>query len=306
MSIHISVSLSETSDDLLVGYGAGAKLYLDSAATEEGAYSNVDSETIVSGTEHYEFWDSAGTSATWYKSRAGKSDGSAYGAYSDAFQATSLEAYASLMDLRESMDLPDTARDPYLLDLLRVASEQIDAECGRQFYRNPQVSGDGTFYVDVYRTGRERLTGASAGYTTTGEPLDIISITTLSIRDSESGTYTDVVSGDAGYYLDADFMPGFPYSNVTLSPAGTYTTFPTGKRAVRIVGVLGFASVPQAVRNACLDMAREAYRQGPGGGPSQIGSNQFGAPVYLTGFPQSFRKLVGVGSPYLRRSYVYV
>ncbi|HUW16205.1 MAG TPA: hypothetical protein VMW94_03930 [Actinomycetes bacterium] len=306
MSIHLTVTLSETAADLLTGYGAGAKLYLDSSATETGVYANVTSSVIVSGTEVYEFWDSAGTSSTWYKSRVGASDGSSYGAYSDAFQATSVDAYASLMDLRESMDLPDTSRDAYLLDLLRVASEHIDSACGRQFYRDPQVSGDGTFYVDIERADRDHLVGASYGYTTTGEALDIVSITTLSMRPSESEAYVEIAAGDAGYYLDHGDAPWFPYGNVSLSPAGTYTTFSTGRRAVKIVGVLGFASVPQAVRNACLDMAREAYRQGPGGGPAQVGTNQFGAPVFLTGFPVSFRQLIGVGSPYLRRSYVHV
>ena len=307
MSIHITVALSETAADLLVGYSAGAKLYLDSASSEGGAYSNVNSEALVAGTEHIEFWDSSGTSATWYKSRAGNSGGSSYGAYSDPFQATSLEAYASLMDLRESMELPDESRDPYLLDLLRVATEQIDMACGRKFLRDPQVSGDTVWYVDIVKSGRNRLVGASNGFTTTGVPLDIISITTLGIRDDEfDSSYTTIAASDTGYYLDAG-EPGFPFANVSLSPAGTdYTSFPVGYRGVELVGTLGFSAIPEAVRNACLDMAREAYRQGPGGGPAQVGTNTFGAPVYLTGFPNSFRKLIAVGSPYLRHTYTSV
>ena len=304
MSIHITVTLTETAADLITGYGAGAKLYLDSAATEDGVYSNVTSTALVSGTESYEFWDSSGTSSTWYKSRAGDAAGTAYGAYSDPFQATSVQAYASLMDLGLSMELPDDSRDPYLLDLLRTASEQIDSACGRRFYRNPQVSGTDTFYVDVIRDDRDSLVRASNGYTTTGEALDIISITTLSVRTSESGTYTDIAAGDAGYYLDTGEVVGnWPYSDVTLSASSSTSTWPLGKRAVKIVGVLGFSVVPEAVRNACLDMAREAYRQGPGGGPAQVGTNTFGAPVFLTGYPNSFRKLIAPGSPYVRRTY---
>ena len=77
-----------------------------------------------------------------------------------------------------------------------------------------------------------------------------------------------------------------------------------GTCAVRLTGVLGFPSVPEAVRNACVDMAREAYRQGPGGGPAQVGTSVLGAPVFLTGFPNSFRKLTAPGSPYLKRRWV--
>jgi hypothetical protein len=53
--VHVTVTLTETAADLIVGYSAGAKLYLDSAATEAGAYSNVTSTALVSGTEVYEF-----------------------------------------------------------------------------------------------------------------------------------------------------------------------------------------------------------------------------------------------------------
>ena len=309
MAIHISVSLTETAADLITGYGAGALLYLDSAASSGGVYSNVTSTALVAGTTTYEFWDASGTSTTWYKSRAGDSGGTAYGAYSPEFQATSLEAYASLMDLRESMDLPGTDRDNYLMDLLRSASETIDAACGRQFYRSPQVSGDTTWYVDIERADASSLVRAShGGITTTGVPLDIISITTLGIRDNEAdASYTTIAAGDTGYYLGAGDGIGWPSADVLLSPQGAdYTSYPVGKRGVELTGALGFSTVPLAVKTACLDMAREAYRQGPGGGPAQIGTNQLGSPVYLTGYPQSYRKLIAQGSPYLRRSYVHV
>jgi hypothetical protein len=313
MPVHVTVNLTEDPADLITGYSAGAKLYLDSASTEGGSYSNVTSTALVAGTTVYEFWDAAGTSATWYKSRAGNTGATLYSSYSPAFQATSLAAYASLMDLRETGDWADTSRDNLLLDLLVDASGHIDALCGRQFYRVPQVSGTSTFYVDVIRPGMTSLVLASGGYTTSGVPLDVLSVTTLGIRDSESdASYTTVTAGDAGYYLQPGDGPGaagtvWPYGDVVLSPSGSsFATYPVGRRAVEIVGALGFPAVPPMVRRATVDTAREWYRQGPGGGPSQVGVNQFGVPVYLAGMPSSLKALVAAGSPYVRRTYASI
>jgi hypothetical protein len=213
------------------------------------------------------------------------------------------------MDLRETMDLPDTSRDNLLLDYLQDATAMIDQACGRTFFRIPQVSGTVTFHVDIvdpYATSLLRASGS--GYTVEGYPLDIVSLTTLGYREGESdSTYTNLTAGDTGYYLDSSHPSEagdvWPYQDVRLSPNGSITRWYGGKRAIEGVGVLGFPRVPRAVRRACLDLAREMYRQGPGGGPSQVGINQFGVPVFLQGMPWSFKTLVAPGSPY-RRQYV--
>lgn len=310
MAIHVTVTLTEDPADLIAGYGAGAKLYLDSATSETGSYANVTSTALVVGTTVYEFWDSAGTSSTWYRSRAGNSGGSAFGAYSSPFQATSLAAYASLMDLRETMDLPDASRDNLLLDYLVDASEQVDIDCHRRFHRDPQVSGDRTVYVDVERAGCASLVSATGngGYCTDGLPLDILSVTTLRIRYSESDDYAAVTAGDAGYLLQPGVGPGragvdWPYEDIVLSPLASVTSWPRGRRAVELVCARGFPQVPSLVRRAVIDKAREWYRAGPGGGRQSSGVNQFGVPVFADA-GDAYQRLVGAGSPYVRRAYV--
>jgi hypothetical protein len=310
MSIRIVVNLKEDSADVLTIYGAGAKVYLDSAATEGGAYSNVTSTTVVSGTEQYELTDAAGTSATWYKVRTGDSGGSSYSSYSDAFQATAWAAYATVDELEDTMDVPTGAgssrRRNLLAQLLLDAKDQTDADCARTFLRVPQVSGDVTVYCDIEHAGYASLVSAIGHpYTIDGRALDILSVTTLEVRDSESGAYAAIASGDTGYYLDvgSGSGPDWPYQDVTLSPASSRTTWPTGRRAVKITGALGFSAVPSPVKRANIDLAREAYRQSVGGGPAQVGTNQFGTPVYLTGKPDSYKALLRQGSVFLKRSW---
>ena len=314
MAVKLVVNTTDTAADLIAGYGTGAKVYLYSATSEAGVYSAIDSLALASGTEQYEFWDVSGTSTTWYKARYGNLGATIFSDYGDAFQASSLTAYATLDDLLETMDMPtgsgSSTRLNLLADLLADASAMIDTACSRRFYRSPQVSGTETFYLDVAHGGRASLVAAVGhGTCTDGLVLDIVSVTSLYTRDSETSAYVEIVAGDLGYYLDSGYGQGasgtvWPYQDISLAPAASVrTTFPVGRRAVKVIGVRGFASVPLPIKRMCVDMAREAYRQGPGGGAQQAGVNQFGTPIFATGMPQSFRTLTAPGSPFVRRTF---
>lgn len=307
--MRIVVNLTEDSADVLAEFSAGAKLYLLSSSSESGSYSDVTSTTIVSGTEQYELTDSAGTSSTWYKTQVGNSAGSTRGSLSDAFRATSLVAYATLDDLRETLALgANTTHDNLLYDLLIDVSADLDAICQRRFYRDPQVSGTTTVYADVWHPGCRSLEEAiGRAAFVDGRALDIVSVTSLSVRDTESSEYAEVPAGDTGYYLDGwavgvgVYGTDWPYEDVTLSPASTtYTVFPTGRRAVKITGVFGFPTVPNPVKRAVITEAAERFRQKIGGGQAPAGVNQFGTPIFLTGDSPDFRRVTR--APFSRRA----
>ena len=209
----------------------------------------------------------------------------------------------------QTLELPDESRYSYLSDILESTAAEIDRQCHRRFFRQPHVSGTETFYVDIHRTSHSLVRASMGAGFTDGLAMDIISITSLGIRDDESdSTYTTVTAGDTGYYLqpgDGIGIAGtdWPFEDVLLSQNGTdYTHWPIGRRAVEIVGVRGFPAIPVAVTRGNTDWARETYRQGPGGGPTQVGVNQFNVPIVLAGWPMSVQQLVRKGSPYRKKS----
>lgn len=219
-----------------------------------------------------------------------------------------LDAYATVSDVLATMDLPDTSRYAFLTDLLARGAAFLNDRTGRRFWRDPQTTGDATVYFDVTRGGYDSLSFATEGLgTTDGRALDIISTTTLSVRESETSSYTALTEG-TDFVLRRGVLTGIagtdiPWEDVRLLPTGRYPTWPTGYAAVKHIGPLGFPAVPTMATLANVDLAREWYRQGPGGGPSQQGVNQFGVPVLLTGLPPSVKEFI---AQYSKRSYAAV
>lgn len=295
----IVVNLLQNAADLLTTYGAGAKVYLESDTSSAFSAPTVVSSTIiVSGTEQYEFVDTASAATTWYRVRAGNSAGSTYSDYSDGMQANTLRAYATLDDLLETMTVTDVKKYNALNDLLIDASDMLDELCERDFYRHPQGSGTETRYFHVVNSGRRSLAEAL------GFDLDIVSIATLEAADTTGGTYTAIAAGSAGYWLEPQNPKvGFPYEDVLLSGASTGSgSFAVGERVVRIDGVFGFARVPRPIKRATIDLAREWYRQGPGGG-GPIGVSALGQPQFMRGMPDTVRQAV---KKYKKRSFAHV
>ena len=192
----------------------------------------------------------------------------------------------------------ETDRDNHLTDLLEDVSADIDAMCQRTFLRQPQVSGDVTVYFDVVHGNRTSLVDAlDRPMTVDGRALDIVSVTNLYARQ-QGGSYIEITAGDAGYYLESTQQGAgiagttWSYGDITLSPDSTsWYAWPTGKRAVKLIGALGFPAVPPVVKRACLGEAAERFRQRSGTGPSPAGINQFGTPIFLTGDSPEMRRL---------------
>lgn len=284
MAIKLTINLTEPSADLLTGYGAGAKLHVQRDTTSAfAAPTDLTLVSIVSGTEQYEVWDSGGSSSSWYRSRIENTTATVVSDWSDPFRATALLAYATVDDLAETMNLPNADKYNMLADLLVDASSTIDQLCGRDFYRHPQVSG-----TEV-RTYHVNLTGQSNLKLAVNQPVDIVSITTLEVGYA-GGTYTAITAGSTGYYLEpAQPAPGWPYTSIILSRYGTYDTWPTGDQVVRITGVFGWPEVPGLIKRATIDLAREWYRVGPGGG-GPIGMSALGQPIFQRGLPPTVQR----------------
>ena len=158
--------------------------------------------------------------------------------------------YRAVQALRETLGLPDNSRDNLLADCLRRASDWIGAECNRDFYRHPQVTGT---EVRTYHLG------AAATYIRD----DIISLTTVEYPLGTGQAYTVLTA--ANYTLDPATVDGVPFDALYLSDVGILSSFSAGYATVRLTGVFGYLSVPGLIEQATLDLAREMYQQGPGG-----------------------------------------
>lgn len=245
----------DSPDDRIRDYGAGAKLYWarDNTSAVGTFVSASGSVTLVAGQTTYEVYDATAADGHFFRTRVGNTGGTDFSAWSPVFQGGALEAYATVDDLREELRLPDDSRDNLLADLLRDASDWITAECGRDFYRHPQVSGTEVRLYD--------LDADSAAIED-----DIVSLTTVEYGTYTGSTYTAATAADYTLYPRL----GSPYSSLSLTDLSAVSTFYAGRGTVRLTGVFGFAAVPRLIRRATVDLARELYQQGANGRPVGI------------------------------------
>lgn len=243
MPNRIPIQVDDPDDLLNTGeYGAGAVIRLQTSATEAGVYADVTGTgstptiALVAGTTSYTGRDPNGTSTSWYRTRYENSGATRVSDWTTSFLAGALTAYATLEDLLELTPEATTLSDNLLTDLLVRASAHIDARCGRDFYRHPQVTGTEIRYFDGDGTDVLRVRER------------IVSISTLETGD---GTTFSTVTAGTYYLLPYNLAPGESYAAIYSE-----TAFPEGRRTVRITGAFGFSEVPEIIRSGTLALAR--------------------------------------------------
>lgn len=277
MLIRVNV---DAPDDKITEFGAGAKLYWARDNTSAaGAFTDASgSVTLVASQSQYEIIDTTGAVGHFYRTRVGNTGGTAFDTWAPVFQAGAATAYATLDALREYVNIPNTSQDNLLSDLLVDASGYLDAKCERDFYRHPAVTGTEARTFDG--NGRTRL-HVRAG---------IISLTTVEQAPYTGGSYASLVAAD--WVLGPTDKPANdPYTEIHVSDRGGYPYWYWGSSTIRLTGVFGWPSPPAMIRKATLDLAREWYRQGPGGG-GPVGINAFGTPIFGGGLPLSVRQAI--------------
>jgi hypothetical protein len=260
-------------DDLLVGYGAAAKVRLERATTSAFAdATEVATATIVSGQSQYEFWDSGGSASSWYRSRYSATGGAPFSEYSDGFQPGAPSTYASLDDLREMLRVPDDSRDNQLVDRLREVTRAINGELGFDLFRHPAVSGTEVRTYDGRHTGR------------VVEPAGITSVSAVRYADVSGAAYASLTAAD--WYLRWPVDTGGPYLSLALSDESVLDYWPRGFATIEVTGVFGYERVPDDIRMATLLWAADLYRVGSLGGnqsSAYTGGVSGGLPDFTTG-----------------------
>ena len=81
-----------------------------------------------------------------------------------------------------------------------AASAEHETLCCAAF-RSPPSRSLNPYPPPTYTLLRSLSLASGGGGFTDGKALDIISVTTLEVRDSESSSYVAIAAGDTGYYL---------------------------------------------------------------------------------------------------------
>lgn len=266
-------------DDEIRDRGVGARIEIQRDTTEAfAAPTSLGPVTLVAGQTQYEFFDATGSTTNWYRFRLTTSSGTVPSDWSAAFRGGADEAYATLDSLKEVIRPPDSSRDNYLSDLLVDASAYLTTACERDFFRHPAVSGEETRIFDGSGTSKLRV---DAG---------IVSLSLVELAPGTGSAYVALAANDWVYW-PSDKADDFSYEAVMLSDVGAYTVWSSGYATVRLTGVFGWQTIPGLIRRATLDLAREWYRQGPGGG-GPVGVNQFGTPIFGGQEPKTVRDAV--------------
>lgn len=110
-------------------YGAGAFIEIQRTATpdDELSWAQIGTVALVAETNVYTFYDTAGLTTSWYRSRYSKANASILSEWSETFQA-STDAQLTVDDL-ERLFGTDTDDEDYQR-LLSAATEEVDAYIG--------------------------------------------------------------------------------------------------------------------------------------------------------------------------------
>lgn len=289
--IRVDLNVNNAADLLdTAAYGAGAKVRLERATSEAGVYSEVTTLALVAGTDSYTYWDGTGTPASWYRSRVSDTGGVSFSAYSDPFRSTAIVAYAEVDDLEEMLPTVAGRDRNWLYDRLVDATNYINAECGRDFFRHPQVDGTETRVVRTYRGDRIIV---NAG---------IVSLSAVAYAPTFGDPFTPLGAEFTDWYLDdpmearsADGTELTTYYSLRLPESGSITNWYTTPRGAQLTGVFGWQEVPGIIRAGTLSLARQFVSQRLTVGGSPGGDVEFGSGFNVVPLPTETYRAIAWG-----------
>lgn len=247
----------ENPDELIAGFGAGARTKIQFGATEATATTDLTTIPLVAGTRIYTYEHLAGTSSTWYRFRFEDSTGVNANAFSAAFQTGDETAglLCSLYDVKQELSDPSSngTNDELILEKIRQVSAAIELYVGQWLAPRPtDPASDMTLLFDVpWNHGATRSLLLDQGRRLTGiRRLTSIGLATQS-QPETGGVYT------AGTVADFLLRPR-PSADgpalrleVTPYPSGSSVFYP-GYNTVSVVGGFGPASVPADIQGVAI------------------------------------------------------
>jgi len=164
--------------------------------------------------------------------------------------------YCSLDDVKAAARITDSLEDDLLELSIEAASREIDSYTERVFY---QTGSAGTPVARVYVPQDLYVV----------ETDDIISVTTLKTDSNGDGTF-DTTFDTSDFQLEPlnGLAGGIDTPYTRIRAIGTYLwpvyeprNVDANQASVQVTGVFGFATVPTAVRQACILSALRQYKR---------------------------------------------
>jgi hypothetical protein len=160
--------------------------------------------------------------------------------------AASDTRYATVAQLKARLGISDVTDDTVLGQVLDGACRAIDQVCGERFYTTAAAE---TRYFTATTSEVVR-------------PGPLVSITTLTTDDSEDRTYATSWTANTDYELEPAnaVVDSVPYRAIRTTPVGS-KSFPTTRRAIKIVGKFGWSAVPDNIREAALLASERLWKR---------------------------------------------
>ncbi len=177
--------------------------------------------------------------------------------------------YCTLAEFKQFMTAPgqdltaDIGDDTVIEALIESSSRFIDGETVRHFYKS---ATDETRYY----------TAAESSYCRVD---DLVSVTTLSTDDG-SRTYPNTwATSDFDLWPYNASIENRPYVQIIPALGGSYW-FPAGvAKGVKVIGVFGYPSIPEQIKQACFMISLSAYKRRYGENLSSVSTISAGGVV---------------------------
>lgn len=175
------------------------------------------------------------------------------------------DAYCSEPEYRAAKKQESSADAMINAQYLSAASRFIDFKLDRPNGFHKDTTGSETFRIyEVRAKGRVTEGWAESenpwkygGLTRVLEVDDLVSVTSITMDDSRSGSFSTTLSTDDYELLPLNAAKGSevrPYTRIGMTSWGAYTAWPNGAR-VKVTGIHGWPSVPESIKIATIEIA---------------------------------------------------
>ena len=155
---------------------------------------------------------------------------------------------ANLVTLREYKDfagLTGVNEDAKLNVIIPSISQAVKTYCG-------------TSIVDYYSTDKVEYFDITDDmtYQIMVDESPLVSVSQVQERDSQSGTYTTLISEDSDGSGKYDYVIDTERDLITRTTSTGDKMFPKGRKAVKVTYRAGYASTPADLKLACFDLVK--------------------------------------------------